>query len=83
MIESAEPSVMRFQLNPDDKLVLISDGILEAANKSGQLFGFDRIQSLLAQPTSASQLADRAQSFGQNDDISVITLTRIAILQPA
>lgn len=83
MIEAAEPSLMHFQLNPGDKLVLISNGILEAANPEGELFGFDRIQSLLASPTSATDLANAAQSFGQNDDISVITLTRTQVLQPA
>jgi hypothetical protein len=81
--EWAEPSVMQFQLRPKDKLTLISDGILEATDQSGQLFGFDRIQSLLASPTTAGTLADAAQSFGQNDDISVITLTRTATLHPA
>jgi hypothetical protein len=77
LYEAAEPSLTQFHLGPDDKLVLISDGILEAADESGELFGFDRIQALLAQPTSATTLADAAQSFGQNDDISVITLTRM------
>jgi serine phosphatase RsbU (regulator of sigma subunit) len=37
-------SVMHFQLAPNDKLVLISDGILEATDPHGQLFGFDRVQ---------------------------------------
>jgi hypothetical protein len=82
LYKAAEPSLTHFQIQPDDRLVLISDGILEAANEHRQLFGFDRIRQLLAQPISATQLADDAQSFGQNDDISVITLTRAAILQP-
>jgi hypothetical protein len=77
LYEAAEPSLTHFQIQPDDRLVLISDGILEAANEHRQLFGFDRIRQLLAQPISATQLADDAQSFGQNDDISVITLTRM------
>ncbi len=43
MMENAEFSVMSFQLNPDDKLVLMSDGIAEATNVEGHLFGFERI----------------------------------------
>jgi Stage II sporulation protein E (SpoIIE) len=78
MLDSAEPSLMYFELKPDDRLILISDGILEAANSNGQLFGFDRIQALLASSVSAIQLADAAQSFGQNDDISVIWVRREA-----
>jgi serine phosphatase RsbU (regulator of sigma subunit) len=81
LYEAAEPSVTHFQLHPDDKLVLISDGILEAANESGQLFGFDRFHALLQTATTAAEVAQAAQSFGQNDDISVIALTRT--LQPA
>jgi hypothetical protein len=83
LYEAAEPSLTRFQLQPNDRLVLISDGILEASDPNGQLFGFDRIQQLLSQPTTANQLADQAQSFGQNDDISVITLHRTPFLQTA
>jgi serine phosphatase RsbU (regulator of sigma subunit) len=33
MIECAEPSLMYFQLHPNDRLILISDGILEATNE--------------------------------------------------
>jgi serine phosphatase RsbU (regulator of sigma subunit) len=34
----AQPSVMHFALRPGDKLVLTSDGIVEAMNPQGQLF---------------------------------------------
>jgi serine phosphatase RsbU (regulator of sigma subunit) len=71
---------MHFQLNPGDRLILISDGILEAATSSGQLFGFQRIISLLSTAVSATQIADAAQKYGQNDDISVIALTRTPIV---
>jgi Stage II sporulation protein E (SpoIIE) len=73
---AAEPSLMHFQLNPGDRLVLISDGILEATNKHRELFGFERIATFLATRSSAASLADAAQSFGQDDDISVISVTR-------
>jgi serine phosphatase RsbU (regulator of sigma subunit) len=76
MIPDADFSVMHFHLAPNDNLVLISDGILEATDPHGQLFGFDRVQQLLRDNLSPSALADAAQLFGQEDDISLISLTR-------
>jgi hypothetical protein len=74
--EAAEFSLMHFQLNVGDRLVLLSDGIVEATDANGQLFGFDRVHSLLHSAISAAQIAAAAQSFGQEDDISVISVTR-------
>jgi serine phosphatase RsbU (regulator of sigma subunit) len=76
MIEQAEFSVMQFQLAPQDRLMLLSDGVAEAQNERGELFGFDRIQSMLQKPVAASEVAAAAQTFGQEDDISVLQVTR-------
>jgi serine phosphatase RsbU (regulator of sigma subunit) len=70
MVEGAEFSVMHFQLKPDDKLVLMSDGIAEATGADGHLFGFERIHELPRAATSAAEVANAAHSFGQDDDIS-------------
>jgi serine phosphatase RsbU (regulator of sigma subunit) len=78
MIDTDDFSVMHFQLAPNDKLVLISDGILEATDPTGQLFGFDRVAELLLNSTPVKALADAAQLFGQEDDISLVALTRTA-----
>jgi serine phosphatase RsbU (regulator of sigma subunit) len=83
MIEAAEPSVMRLQLEPGDTLVLMSDGIVEATNADGQLFGFERVQELLRTTKSVADIASSAQSFGQEDDISVISITRTVMNEPA
>jgi serine phosphatase RsbU (regulator of sigma subunit) len=83
MIEGAQPSLMRFKLEVGDKLLLMSDGIAEAMDTDGQLFGFHRIRDLLRTTTTAAQLASAAQGFGQKDDISVISVTRTALLEPA
>ncbi len=82
LFAGAEPSQMRFQLEPGDRLVLISDGILEAMNAQGELFGFERIADLLASGVTAAGLADAAQEFGQEDDISVIAVSRSLIELP-
>jgi len=78
MVESAEFSMMHFQLAPGDRLILMSDGVAEAQDEQGQLFGFERINKLLQRPITAAEVAAAAQNFGQQDDISVLLITREA-----
>jgi hypothetical protein len=61
------------QLAPGDALTFLSDGVVEARNAAGELFGFDRAQQISRQP--AAQIAEAAARFGQEDDITVLTLT--------
>lgn len=70
---------MTFRLADNDPLILLSDGILEATDAKGDLFGFERTKELLCRTTSAAELAAAAQKFGQEDDISVIAVTRAAV----
>ncbi len=62
-----------FQLAAGDMLTFLSDGVVEARNSSGELFGFDRSRAISTQ--SAEQIAVVAQAFGQQDDVTVLTLT--------
>jgi hypothetical protein len=78
MIENAETSVLHFQLKQGDRLTLISDGVPEAMDQRGQLFGFERVHQLLQSAHSAAEIAAAAQTFGQEDDISVIAISRLA-----
>ena len=59
-------------LPPGHKLVLLSDGVLEARSHKGELFGFDRLLPLTRLP--AADIAKVAQDFGQDDDITVLTI---------
>lgn len=59
-------------LQPGDRLTLLSDGVVEATDGHRQLFGFDRARALSTEP--AAKIADAAQSFGQQDDITVFTI---------
>ena len=70
-----------FQLNPNDRLTFVSDGVVEATNERRELFGFHRTQAISTQ--SASSIAETAKQFGQNDDITVLTLTLTPALKAA
>jgi len=63
-----------FALKTHDRLTLISDGVLEATNKNKELFGFERTEAISGQ--SAEAIAHAAKDFGQEDDITVLTLVR-------
>ena len=75
VIEAADYAESVFTLNLGDALTFMSDGVVEARTSAGELFGFDRTRSISTQ--SAEQIAQAAQAFGQEDDITVLTLTFI------
>ena len=66
----------RLYLHPGDRLLLLSDGVVEARRPTGELFGFDRVHNLSNQ--TAFYIADAAKEFGQEDDITVLTVKRVA-----
>jgi Stage II sporulation protein E (SpoIIE) len=71
---------VRVPLGVGAQLTLYTDGVVEARARSGELFGFDRAEALSVQP--AEVIAETAQKFGQDDDITVLTITLIAPLAP-
>jgi Stage II sporulation protein E (SpoIIE) len=66
------------QLYEGDHFSLYTDGLLEARNESGELYGFERLEVLFGTRPSASQASQEAVAFGQEDDVTVLTLTRLA-----
>jgi phosphoserine phosphatase RsbU/P len=64
-------------LAPDDTLTFLSDSVVEAQNASGQLFGFDRARAISRE--SAENIALAASTHGQQDDITVLTLTMTGV----
>jgi serine phosphatase RsbU (regulator of sigma subunit) len=70
-----------FQLNPNDRLTFVSDGVVEATNERRELFGFDRTKAISNR--SASTIAETAKQFGQEDDITVLTITLAPSLKAA
>jgi serine phosphatase RsbU (regulator of sigma subunit) len=71
----AQYPVSQFRFGSASQLTLITDGVVEARNASGALFGFERTAAISTK--SASEMAQAAQAFGQEDDITVLTLTRL------
>lgn len=69
-------SESRHSIPPGCSLTFLSDGVVEAADAKGQLFGFDRTRAISMQ--SASAIAAAAQQWGQNDDITVVAVRRQA-----
>ena len=60
-------------LEASGTITFLSDGVVEARNAAGELFGFERAQELSSRP--APEMARAARAFGQEDDITVLTLT--------
>jgi hypothetical protein len=67
---------IRLQMVERDQLALYTDGLLEARSQNGDLFSFGRLKTLFASRPTAEQAAEAAINFGQDDDITVLTLTR-------
>lgn len=59
-----------------DRLTVYTDGLPEARNHKGDLYGFDRVAQLLADGPRAEEIVAAARNFGQEDDITVMTVTR-------
>jgi len=72
MLTGVNYELITAQLNPGDRLTFVSDGVVEAQNRSGELLGFERTQELSTK--SAAEIAETANRFGQVDDITVVTI---------
>jgi hypothetical protein len=67
-----------FRLQEAETLTLYTDGIVEARNAARELFGFERVQRLAQERKSAEQIVEAACAFGQEDDITVLSIRRLA-----
>jgi hypothetical protein len=75
MLPQASYEEHEFELQPGERLALVTDGVVEAQSATGELFGFERTAQ--ASTGNAEQIAQAAKQFGQVDDITVLTLTPV------
>ena len=61
-----------FPLAAGEQLTLMTDGVVEARATNGELLGFERVKALATH--SADSIVRAAQNYGQDDDITVLTL---------
>ena len=74
-------------LGEGDRALFYSDGLVEAHNPEGAMFGFPRLQSLVAEHAEGEPLVDflmeelysfTGKRWEQEDDITLVTLHRVA-----
>jgi sigma-B regulation protein RsbU (phosphoserine phosphatase) len=84
MFADTQFAATNFQLEKNDILVAYTDGITEAANSAGELWGLDRLESLLrscCQLTPSEiverilfEVSDFASGGPQRDDVTLVVL---------
>jgi serine phosphatase RsbU (regulator of sigma subunit) len=75
---TASYSEKSIELTEGDHFALYTDGLLEARGANGEIFSFERLDALFATSPDAAKATEAAVDFGQEDDITVLTLTRLA-----
>jgi serine phosphatase RsbU (regulator of sigma subunit)/anti-sigma regulatory factor (Ser/Thr protein kinase) len=78
------------QIAPGDHLLLYSDGLVEAHNPEGEMFGFPRMRSLLELPHCGEDMIQcmiaelnlfTGPDWEQEDDITFVSLERVPVPQ--
>jgi hypothetical protein len=77
IVQDANYEQTVFDLREGDHFALYTDGLLEARAANGEIFSFERLDELFSTRPDAAKATDAAVSFGQDDDITVLTLTRL------
>ena len=79
-------------LSPGESLLFYSDGLVEAHSPSREMFGYPRLQSLLAEQADGASLIDfllgelkrfTSDGWEQEDDVTLLLLQRMAEPAPA
>jgi len=67
------PTKMQVQLRQGDILTFMTDGVVEARNKRGELLGFDQARVLSRK--SPADVVSEVQAYGQDDDVTVVRVS--------
>lgn len=84
-LRTGTPTVSSRDLEPDDAVLLYTDGVIEARTGNGELFGLDRLVDLLEREAASEQPPDELlrrlvravldhQPGGLNDDATLLLL---------
>jgi serine phosphatase RsbU (regulator of sigma subunit) len=65
-------------LEAGETLTLLTDGVLEARGPKGELYGYERLSTLMQARPTVRQVVEAACSFGQDDDITVLSVALTA-----
>jgi serine phosphatase RsbU (regulator of sigma subunit) len=85
VLPEADFTVGDARLEPDDTLLVFTDGVTEAQNSDGDMFGEERLLGLLAPPTETAQalldrvtfaLREHTGQAEQFDDITMLAVRR-------
>jgi serine phosphatase RsbU (regulator of sigma subunit) len=84
ILEEANYEETRLQLEPGDKVILYTDGIVEAMNEQKEMFGFNRLLEVVQEASTMNadsllkEILDKVNEFvgdaAQHDDFTVIVI---------
>jgi serine phosphatase RsbU (regulator of sigma subunit) len=77
----------QYEMEPGDRVILYTDGVVEALNTRGQVYGDDRLREVAARPAPGPDALVRAidddvRAFAagqpQSDDVTIVGFERVA-----
>ncbi|MGH9486778.1 MAG: SpoIIE family protein phosphatase [Terriglobales bacterium] len=76
LLDNAEYHAARYRMSPGERVLLLTDGVTEAANSAREMFGDERLARLAGQDCSVRELAAAVREFCQGaplaDDLTVL-----------
>ena len=87
VLEDVDYQETQLELTPGDKVVLYTDGIVEAMNEKDEMFGFERLLEVVQEARSMSadsllqEILNKVNEFAdgatQHDDLTVIVINTV------
>lgn len=83
-VDEFERNLLHFEVSPDQRLVMATDGIIESESERGEMYGERRLKHLLAsrQHISTDQIISEVREFSgnteQQDDLSIAIINCVA-----
>jgi len=91
LLPGMEYEEVEAQLLNGDCLLLSSDGLVEAHNPNREMYGFERMEKIMASPTNADEIVPNllqslkdftGENYEQEDDITFVTLQHTSPANP-